>query len=105
MADPERIRHSRKVEFIAEPEITKLGNRYHVRVEIFLKNGTRLEETVEAQRGSESRFASEADIVGKFEKLVKHVFPAKQVEQIRDAVLGLDKLDDAARLAKLLVKS
>jgi len=105
MADPERIRHSRKVEFIAEPEITKLGNRYHVRVEIFLKDGTRLEETVEAQRGSESRFASEADIVGKFEKLVKHVFPAKQVEQIRDAVLGLDRLDDAAKLAKLLVKS
>ena len=75
MADPERIALSRKIEFIAEPEITKMGLRYYVRVEIFLKDGTRMEETVEAQRGSETKFASEADVVDKFEKLVKHVFP------------------------------
>jgi aconitate decarboxylase len=105
MADPERIKHSRKVEFIAEPEITAMGLRYYVRVEIFLKDGTRMEETVEAQRGSETRFASEAEVVGKFEKLVKHVLPAQQVSALRDAVLGLEKLDDAAQLAKLLVKA
>lgn len=105
MADPERIKHSRKVEFIAEPEITKMGLRYYVRVEIFLKDGTRMEETVEAQRGSETKFATEAQVVDKFEKLVKHVFPMQQVAAIRDAVLGLEKLDDAATLAKLLVKA
>ena len=105
MADPERIRHSRKVEFIAEPEITKTGLRYYVRVEIFLKDGTRMEETVEAQRGSETKFASEAQVVDKFMKLGKHVFPLPQVEAIRDTVLGLEKLDDAAKLAKLLVKA
>lgn len=102
LADPERIALSRKVDFIAEPEITKMGLRYYVRVEIFLKDGTRMEETIEAQRGSETRFASEADVVRKFENLVKHVFPDKQVAAIRDTVLGLDKLDDAAKLAKLL---
>jgi 2-methylcitrate dehydratase PrpD len=80
-----------------------MGLRYYVRVEIFLKDGTRLEETVEAQRGSETKFASEADVVEKFEKLVKHVFPMQQVAAIRDAILGLDKLDDASQLAKLLV--
>jgi aconitate decarboxylase len=100
--DPERIALSRKVDFIAEPEITKMGLRYYVRVEIFLKDGTRLEETVEAQRGSETRFASQADVVQKFETLAKHVFPDQQVAQIRDTILGLDKLDDAAKLAKLL---
>ena len=104
MADPERIKHSRKVEFIAEPEITAMGLRYYVRVEILLKDGTRMEETVEAQRGSETRFASQTDVVGKFEKLGKHVFPVSQVEQIRDAILGLEKLDDAAKLANLLVQ-
>lgn len=104
MADPLRIAHSRKVEFIAEPEITKMGSRYYVRVEIFLKDGTHMEETVEAQRGSETRFASEAEVVEKFEKLVKHVFPGQQVAAIRDAVLGLEKLEDAAALANLLVK-
>ena len=48
VADPERIALSRKVDFIAEPEITAMGKRYYVRVEIFLKDGTRMEETVEA---------------------------------------------------------
>jgi 2-methylcitrate dehydratase PrpD len=105
MADPQRIAHSRKVEFIAEPEITKMGLRYYVRVEIFLKDGTRLEETVEAQRGSETKFASKAEVVEKFEKLVRHVFPARQVAELRDTILGLEKLDDAAKLAKLLVKA
>lgn len=105
MADPQRIAHSRKVEFIAEPEITRRGQRYYVRVEVFLKDGTRMEETVEAQRGSESKFATEAQVVEKFEKLVRHVFPGTQVAAIRDAVLGLDKLDDASKLAKLIVKA
>lgn len=105
MADPQRIAHSRKVEFIAEPEITAMGQRYYVRVEIFLKDGTHMEETVEAQRGSEVKFASEADVVDKFEKLVKHVFPEKQVAAIRDTILGLENVDDASKLAKLLVKT
>ncbi|MPZ45596.1 MAG: MmgE/PrpD family protein [Betaproteobacteria bacterium] len=105
MADPQRIAHSRKVEFIAEPEITRMGNRYYVRVEVFLKDGTRMEETVEAQRGSESRFASDAEIIEKFEKLVKHVLPQKQVAEIRDTILGMEQMDDAAKLAKLLVKA
>ena len=105
MADPQRIAHSQKVEFIAEPEITKMGLRYHVRVEIFLKDGTHMEETVEAQRGSETKFASEAQVVDKFEKLVRHVFPMSQVDQIRDAVLGLEKIDDAAKLARLMVQT
>ena len=105
MADPDRIRHSRKVEFIAEPEITAMGLRYYVRVEIFLKDGTHMEETVEAQRGSETKFASQELVVDKFMKLGKHVFPMPQVEAIRDTILDLEKLDDAAKLAKLLVRA
>ena len=100
--DPGRIALSHKVDFIAEPEITAMGLRYYVRVEIHLKDGTRLEETVEAQRGSETKFATEADVVEKFEKLAKHVFPDSQVAAIRDSILGLDKLKDASKLAQLL---
>ncbi len=102
LADPERIAHSRKVEFIAEPEITKTGLRYLVRVEIFLKDGTRLEETIEAQRGSETRFATEAEVAEKFEKLALHVLPRDQVHAIRDAVLGLDGVADASAFTRLL---
>ncbi|MBI3043660.1 MAG: MmgE/PrpD family protein [Betaproteobacteria bacterium] len=103
LADPERIALSRKLDFIADPKIIATGKRYMVRVEIHLTDGTRLEETVEAQRGSETKFASENDVVSKFQKLVSHVFPSSRVSEIRDTVLGIEKLDDAAKLARLLV--
>ena len=44
-------------------------------------------------------------MVEKFEKLVKQVFPMQQVETIRDAILGLEKLDDASTLVRLLTKN
>ncbi len=86
--------------------ITRLGAKYRhkVRVEVFLNDGTRMERTVESARGSEYKFASEADIVDKFEKLALKALPQSQVEQLRDAMLGLDKLDDATRIAQLLGK-
>ena len=76
-----------------------------MRVELHLKDGTVLEETVEAPRGSEHSFASEADIVEKFEKLATHTLPIDQVERLRDAVLGLDDLEDAGEIGRLLCKA
>jgi 2-methylcitrate dehydratase PrpD len=75
-----------------------------VRVEIFLKDGAVLTETVETPRGSERSFASKADVVEKFENLAGHVIPAGQVAAIREAVLNLETLPDSSRLANLLTK-
>ena len=61
--------------------------------------------TVESGRGSEHKFGSEADIVEKFEKLAIKALPRAQVEQLRDAMLGLEQLDDAATIARLLGQS
>ncbi|MCC6532919.1 MAG: MmgE/PrpD family protein [Burkholderiales bacterium] len=106
VADPARMALAEKIEVRHDPEITARGSTYRhmVRVEVHLKNGKRMSRTVEAPRGSEHKFASEADVVEKFEKLARHVFPNQQVEALRDAVLGLDKLDDAAGIARLLVR-
>jgi hypothetical protein len=76
-----------------------------VRVELHLKDGTRMDRTVESARGSEHKFASEADIVEKFEKLAEKALPKPQVEQLRDAMLGLDKLSDATKIAQLLART
>ena len=57
-----------------------------------LKDGTRLQETVEAPRGSEKSFASEADIVGKFMKLSTHTVGREQANRIVELVLCADKL-------------
>jgi len=61
-----------------------------------------VERTVETPRGSEPNFASDAQIVAKFEKLAAHALPPVRTAQLRDAVLGMEKLDDAARLAQLM---
>ena len=70
-------------------------------VEIFLRDGTRLERTRDASRAKQS-FAAEAAVVKKFETLAAHALPAARVRELRDAMLDLDNLADTSRLAQLL---
>ncbi len=102
--DQRRIALSRKVNVVHDPAITARGSGYRhmVRVEVKLNNGTRLERTVEAPRGSEQSFASEADIVDKFMKLATHVVSRAQAEAVVDRVLGAEKLARAEDLAAAL---
>jgi aconitate decarboxylase len=104
VADPDRMRYGELVEVHHDDEITRKGAKYRhmVKVELHLKDGTRMERTIESARGSEYKFASESDIVEKFEKLASKALPKKQIEELRDAMLGLDKLEDATKIAKLL---
>jgi aconitate decarboxylase len=91
---------------IHDPAITAKGSKFRhlVRVEVHLKDGTKMERTVEYARGSEKKFASAAEIVEKFEKLATHVLPRQQVEQLRDAMLKLETLKDAGQIARLMEK-
>jgi len=102
--DPARMALADKVEVIEDPSITARGReaRYEVTAEVLLKDGTRLRETMAAARGSEKKFATEADVVAKFEKLASRVLPARQVAELRDAVLNLERQPDATVLARLL---
>jgi 2-methylcitrate dehydratase PrpD len=69
IVDPARMRF-RKSHSREDPDITSRGAKYRqmVRVEVFLKDGTVLKETVEAPRGSEERFASTEDVVGEVQQ-------------------------------------
>jgi aconitate decarboxylase len=102
VADKERIALSRKVSVVHDPAITERGSNYRhmVRVEAHLKNGKRLERTVEAPRGSEKSFASEADIVEKFKKLATHTVSAAKADAIVNLVLGAEKLPRANQIAE-----
>ncbi len=104
ISDPARIELSRKVEVVEDPAITALGSkfRHKVWVEVFLKDGSRHEETVESARGSEHRFATAADVIAKFETLAGKTLPPEQVGQLRDAILGLEELPRAAEIGRLL---
>ncbi|HWT77983.1 MAG TPA: MmgE/PrpD family protein, partial [Candidatus Methylomirabilis sp.] len=95
---------SRKVEVIEDPAITAKGAKYRhlVRVRIRLKNGTILEQEMEAARGSEKNFASADQVIRKFLTLAKHALPEAAARELCDAVLNLESLDDAAVLPRLL---
>ena len=104
--DPKRMALAERVEVIADPQITALGakHRHRVRVEVALKGGRNLQMQEEAPRGSEQKFASTADVVAKFEKLAARALPGRRLGELRDAVLKLEELGDAARLAQLLAQ-
>jgi aconitate decarboxylase len=105
LTDPERMALAAKVEVLHDPSITAKGPRFRqmVRVQVHLNDGTKLERTLEVSRRKET-FASVDEVVAKFENLATHVLPRAQVESLRDAMLSLDDLDNAADLARLMQK-
>jgi aconitate decarboxylase len=104
--DKRRMELSKKVSVVHDPSITARGSNYRhmVRVELRLNNGVKLEQTVEAPRGSEHSFASEADIVQKFRKLATHVISDAKADSIVNLVLGAEKLEQAEQIARALAR-
>jgi aconitate decarboxylase len=102
--DKRRIELSKKVTVLHDPSITSRGSNYRhmVRVDVYLKNSVKLEQTVEAPRGSEASFASQADILGKFKKLATHVVSDAKADEIVNLVLGAEKLARAEQIAQAL---
>lgn len=107
VADPQRMALAEKVEVREDPAITAKGAKFRhmVHAEAHLNDGTVLKRTVEAGRGSEKNFASDADVVAKFEKLAAKALPKAQAGKLRDAVLQLEKLPDASEIARLMQKA
>ncbi len=106
VADPARMALASKVEVREDPKITALGSklRHKVSVAVHLKDGTVLDETVEAPRGSEHNFARAEDIQAKFAKLTRRVLPQAQSERIMGLVLDLENLHDISVLITSLAR-
>ncbi|MGI4946503.1 MAG: MmgE/PrpD family protein [Janthinobacterium lividum] len=104
VADPERMRIAARVHVAEDPAITARGSTYRhmVHVAVTLTDGTRLEETVEAPRGSEHAFASAEDVIAKFTKLAACRIPGERIGRIVDWVMGAEREADAASLVSLL---
>jgi aconitate decarboxylase len=104
VTDPRRMALAARVAVVHDPAITARGAklRHMVRVEIEFTDGSLASETVEAPRGSEQKFASEADVVEKFRKLARRALSDRQAERIVDLVLGCEKLADIGVLVSAL---
>jgi aconitate decarboxylase len=104
LTDPARLALAERVEVVEDPTITALGRRlrHMVRVEVRLRGGTLLEETVEAPRGSEETFASAGDVIAKFEKLAQRRISPARAARIITQVTEMERLTSAAELARTL---
>jgi 2-methylcitrate dehydratase PrpD len=104
VTDPRRMALAAKVEVVHDPAVTARGARFRhmVRVDVQFVDDTMESETVEAPRGSEQKFASEADVVEKFRKLSRHAVADAQAERIIELTLRCDKLDDVGELVSVL---
>jgi 2-methylcitrate dehydratase PrpD len=98
--DPRRIALADKIEVLHDPAITARGSafRHAVKVEVYLKDGTRLEE----QRDAPRAFASDEEIVNKFRGLASHRLPQARVERVIEMVMGLDTLPDVGPMIRSL---
>ena len=105
LTDPARMALAEKVEVIHDPAITARGPKFRqmLRLELHLKDGTKMERTREIGR-HKVEFGSDAEVIGKFEKLASRVLPKAQVDELCDMVLNIEQVDDAAKLAHLLAK-
>jgi 2-methylcitrate dehydratase PrpD len=104
LADAARIALSRRIEVVEDPQITALGSRYRhkVRVEVRLKSGEGLAETVEAPRGSESKFAADQDVIDKFRKLAGTRLANPRIDRIIGLVMNAERMTSAGELARAL---
>ena len=104
VSDKARMALAERIEVRHDAGITARGSKFRhmVRAEVHLKDGTRMKETVEAPRGSEFSFASEADVVAKFMKLAAHAVPTPAAERIVDLVLNLERLEDGSEIVHAL---
>jgi aconitate decarboxylase len=98
--DPRRIALAERVNVLHDPAITARGSafRHAVRVEVHLKDGTALDQQMDAPR----TFASDREIAGKFRGLALHRMEPVRVDRLVDLVLGLDDLPDAGVLTRAL---
>jgi|SRR5579871_1461375 len=104
LADPDRLALAAKVEVIEDPAITARGSKFRhmVHVAVHLTDGTVLEETVEAPRGSEKSFASADDVVAKFMKLTAPRMAPADAHKLAELVLNLDRLPSVDEVLRAL---
>lgn len=104
VTNAERIRVSKKVKVVEDPAITARGAvyRHMVKVTIKLKDGTTMQETVEAPRGSEKSFATAEDIIEKFTKLAVRRISRAQADHVVDTMMNIEKVDNINTLVDAL---
>jgi 2-methylcitrate dehydratase PrpD len=98
------VAYSRRVTAVIDPVLDKNPPhlRNHVIVEVTLADGRVLTAEVPVRHGSEADPLSDAEVAEKFRRLASRVLPDSAVDEIVEAVNGLERMDNLAELGALL---
>jgi 2-methylcitrate dehydratase PrpD len=102
---PDVIRTTKKIEVVEDPEFEALGDegRHGVTVEVRLQDGATYSEKVLHAKGSDKHPMTREEVLQKFRLLASRALSKSRVEKLGDTLLNLEKLDDAGKVAALLV--
>ena len=100
IVDPELIEFSRRVSVIADPAIDAAGDamRHAARVEVSLRDGTRLHDERTHAKGSAASPLGREDVEAKFFKLARTATGEDQAVHIRDTIRAMDSAADITTL-------
>jgi aconitate decarboxylase len=98
------VETTKKIEVIEDPRFDALGDegRHGVNLEVQLQDGKIYDETVLHAKGSDQHPMSQEEVLKKFALLASRVLSRSRIEKLQEAVLNLEKLEDATHIAKLL---
>ncbi|MCR4440741.1 MAG: MmgE/PrpD family protein [Peptococcaceae bacterium] len=104
LSDPDLKKTARLVEVTVDEEVNRMfpGKR-GARVEVFLKDGTRLEKTIYVLKGSPEMPVGWDIICQKFFECASGLMPEKNIFRLVEAIERIEELEDVSRLMELLV--
>jgi 2-methylcitrate dehydratase PrpD len=99
------LKTTKKIEVLEDREFEALGDegRHGVNLSIELQDGRSYSEKVLHAKGSDKHPMTREEVLHKFRLLASRVLPRSRLEKLEDTLLNLEKLDDARKIAKLLV--
>lgn len=95
---------TKKIEVIEDSHFEVLGDegRLGVELEVQLRDGKIYGEKVLHAKGSEKHPMTREEVLQKFRLLASRVLSRSRVEKLENALLNVEKLDDARKIGKLL---
>lgn len=101
IADPELVALMARTRYVPDDSLP-FPQGFPGWVKIRLKNGSELEERMDASRGSRRLPMSEAELFEKFSANASRALPAGRVRAIWDAGMSIDRMDDVRLFTALL---
>jgi aconitate decarboxylase len=96
---------TKKIEVVEDPELEALGDegRHGVILEVQTRDGKNYRAKVLHAKGSDKHPMARVEVSEKFRLLTSRVLTPSRIEELQETIERLDTLEDAGKLAELLI--